>query len=698
MEEKTLYLENFKELNEYEELFLKSDLHTFQEIQQLTITDFLKLGLNFSQGYKLINLISEIEKNINNINTDEAAIERVYKIFKLENISVNENNNFALDNENTIYYQSENDELAMIGLSVRSYNALKKSGYKSISELINLEYEDLEKIQGLGKKSIDEIINKVLEIKKTLSKENEPQNLNEKISKMRVSIDEFKFKNILISEFPSLKFISPDSNYTFYEYFRKLESGLKEENIDYEELNKQLTQINYVLEHQNYNLYLEIEPKKMAILKDRIKGRTLESIANDYGVTRERIRQIATKVKNKIKCYANQNRVNELFIGNIHIKEKNTSLLDDESYNNYFELIDLITENNRVDYDGKTVFVSNELIDKIANIEKTVSDEIENNGLILKDDIDFMDIDEKLVSHFLKAEGISESKGCYHKGNSIYDKLMAFIEKYKVLNLSKEEIDHTTELLDNLFGLRNLDKRNIEAALCRKGAVSLGDGQLTIMKWIPDIEPIVFSKIKSKIYFEKIICANSLFEIFKMKLSPEFTPNALYFKLKKECSEEFNFGGTNLMISVSGVEPSIAANVKKYVSEAEMPTANINIFKEFKIDNIALNIIINQDDTLFYIDNIYIWTLDNMKIDEILSDCFLYIQNKKSFYLMDLYKKIIQLHLDEMVKNFITTFERFNSLINKKFKDELKKFEFDKGKKYYFKKEEEKLFGFDVDF
>ena len=50
-----------------------------------------------------------------------------------------------------------------IGLSVRSTNALHRAGVHTVGEMLNYSEETLSKIRNLGKKSIEEIIEKVKE-------------------------------------------------------------------------------------------------------------------------------------------------------------------------------------------------------------------------------------------------------------------------------------------------------------------------------------------------------------------------------------------------------------------------------------------------------------------------------------------------------------------------------------------------------
>lgn len=60
-----------------------------------------------------------------------------------------------------------------LDLSVRSYNCLKRAGINSVEELIMRNEEDMMKVRNLGKKSLEEVINKLNELGLLLRKEDD---------------------------------------------------------------------------------------------------------------------------------------------------------------------------------------------------------------------------------------------------------------------------------------------------------------------------------------------------------------------------------------------------------------------------------------------------------------------------------------------------------------------------------------------
>ncbi|ABO48792.1 DNA-directed RNA polymerase subunit alpha [Desulforamulus reducens MI-1] len=60
-----------------------------------------------------------------------------------------------------------------LDMSVRSYNCLKRAGINTVEELIQRNEEDMMKVRNLGKKSLEEVINKLHELGLSLRQEDE---------------------------------------------------------------------------------------------------------------------------------------------------------------------------------------------------------------------------------------------------------------------------------------------------------------------------------------------------------------------------------------------------------------------------------------------------------------------------------------------------------------------------------------------
>ena len=60
-----------------------------------------------------------------------------------------------------------------LDLSVRSFNCLKRAGINTVEDLINKTEDDMMKVRNLGRKSLDEVVNKLASLGFTLQDEDE---------------------------------------------------------------------------------------------------------------------------------------------------------------------------------------------------------------------------------------------------------------------------------------------------------------------------------------------------------------------------------------------------------------------------------------------------------------------------------------------------------------------------------------------
>ena len=60
-----------------------------------------------------------------------------------------------------------------LDLSVRSFNCLKRAGINTVEDLINKSEDEMMKVRNLGKKSLEEVIQKLQSLGFNLSKEEE---------------------------------------------------------------------------------------------------------------------------------------------------------------------------------------------------------------------------------------------------------------------------------------------------------------------------------------------------------------------------------------------------------------------------------------------------------------------------------------------------------------------------------------------
>ena len=76
----------------------------------------------------------------------------------------------AIETQQEKVYEMTIEELDM---SVRSFNCLKRAGIDTVKDLVNKTEEDMIRVRNLGKKSLEEVIQKLQSLGLSLKKEDE---------------------------------------------------------------------------------------------------------------------------------------------------------------------------------------------------------------------------------------------------------------------------------------------------------------------------------------------------------------------------------------------------------------------------------------------------------------------------------------------------------------------------------------------
>ncbi len=165
-----------------------------------------------------------------------------------------------------------------------------------------------------------ETLNKINKIKRTFLQENGREPSNQELSKL-LNLDEKKIKNIIkISKEPiSLETPVGDSEDAFIKDF------IENEN----EFSPADTVANNDLKERVREVLKELTPREEKVLKMRFgidvaSEHTLEEVGKDFGVTRERIRQIEVKAIRKLRHPLKSKKLRSFF-------EKDYDMLSDDS-------------------------------------------------------------------------------------------------------------------------------------------------------------------------------------------------------------------------------------------------------------------------------------------------------------------------------------------------------------------------------
>ena len=202
---------------------------------------------------------------------------------------------------------SETDDrpIDIFGFSVRTYNALRREGIRTVQQLIGLSVDDLYAIRNMGKTSVQEVV--------AAQKEYEPPAWLEVRPKTEYTIEEVRelimgcftvpFKGISFKEFrEALPEVIIDE-----EIKKAVGSLLANKMIEYVDFRCYKIYPMFADYFERYTETLDDRPKE--ILQRRFAGDTLEGIARDQGITRERVRQIESKQMKKLRATIGANSV-----------------------------------------------------------------------------------------------------------------------------------------------------------------------------------------------------------------------------------------------------------------------------------------------------------------------------------------------------------------------------------------------------
>lgn len=223
-----------------------------EELSKYTIEDFLKLrNMGITSANEIYNAIRNIDGNM-------------------------------IINENSY----DEDNIETLDLSVRSYNALTRAGYKLISELCELTIEEIMGIKNLGAKSGTEIISKLEERGIFLEKEREIYFEREELPDYIVEYNLIKVVSFLEEVFKARVY------------------------INFDEIDKS----EFLRRFENFLNTIKQREKRIMILRfGLIDGvnKTLEETAYEFGITRERVRQIENKSLVKLGEITRSKRIRE---------------------------------------------------------------------------------------------------------------------------------------------------------------------------------------------------------------------------------------------------------------------------------------------------------------------------------------------------------------------------------------------------
>lgn len=249
-----------------------------------------------------------VERNIliffNNTFDESIKIGTDDKIEKeLSEMSVEEMLDLSQYRDLVLEYIKANDiDINLLALSARSEHALLNSGMNNLSAFLQKYPDLLYRLKGLGKKSIDEIQEKI----------------NSYLAKIQPSVAEYcsgNTKALYSDEWIEIAVMRCFSvigfkGLSYSEIRQNLPDDIEDARIK-KSIGKLIAEkkLEYV-DFRCYKIYpsfidtiysLKLDDKVKDMLIKRLNGITLEEVAVEYGLTRERVRQICSKNFTRVK-------------------------------------------------------------------------------------------------------------------------------------------------------------------------------------------------------------------------------------------------------------------------------------------------------------------------------------------------------------------------------------------------------------
>lgn len=660
--------------------------HFLMENNVRFVSQLIELTPDFSNKKGIGSLsYNEIEKTINAINIGE--FNNIFNEFK----------------NNKPYLKKTNSTINKLNLSQKTLEELKNKGFDNIDDIINFSFDDFYNYRLLSKKCSLEIVSNLSKFKENLIY-NDEDNLIDFISEYKEIVDKFVYKNKDINAFDldAINFdlrlkLNLNVNNTFLQLYNFIIKNISIFTVN--ELKSIYKFFKDNIPNNNIiNLYLNITDEQLDVVKKRSEGFTLELIGSEYNLTRERIRQIETKTVEKIKSISKELNLEKYMVDDIYDELSITPIIND-SYKKYFPILNYLIDIEKIIVDDKIYFAQINYIQKCNEILNNLVNQIEKIGFILAKDVDLSFIDKRILPYILKKFTVQYNGTSYYLQGKNSDKIIAYIKHFGLIDLSDDNLDAVQNDLKLYLDLDDFYKHNIVSMLGRYNIISIGDSKYTFSYNLPDLDENLLEDISRTIEEDNIVSCSDLILKYNNRLIPNVSSSALYFKLKGAFGDKFNYGGTNLTISVKSMSASKAAVIYDYLKNSDNPVKFVDLMNKFNIDRTSLYVIKQQNKDIFNIDDVNLWLFSKMQnLDSITEYMKNYINGKQSFFVNDMYRYMKDKYNDILLEDKINTAERFSSILKLRCNENLKDFEYDRFKKRYFRKNVNKESGFDFEF
>lgn len=331
---------------------------------------------------------------------------------------------------------------------------------------------------------------------------------------------------------------------------------------------------------ENFEEHLASNPfnlkdRELIIFNERMNHKnpkTLEDLANILGVTRERVRQIESKIKTKIRKVLSKNYIG---LYKNHLKKNETAILEENALRNLLISI----QHPEFYYDSKfDLFILSEYEDPYKQTINEIDELFKENDVLKIKDVDLFISDlknesnkvglnketEKIFQYYLENSNYIQRDDVILKENINKNKMYTYIiDRYyskEVLDLSDDKSYHSfierlslyapEKIVEDLLGRsKEAAIRSIEGILDKENETVLKVDAHKYRKLDVNRIPYalideIYSFINNEILNNTFVSVKKIYRTFKSEIdSLGYTDRSIYYLIKLLFEEEFKFTG-----------------------------------------------------------------------------------------------------------------------------------------------------------
>ncbi|MBR6688563.1 MAG: hypothetical protein IKL68_00915 [Clostridia bacterium] len=340
---------------------------------------------------------------------------------------------------------------------------------------------------------------------------------------------------------------------------------------------------------------LKLKDKELDILLKRINF-TLEELGKEYGITRERIRQIEAKAVRKVNL-----GMEKIFFDVIN-KEKMYFASELTKLENIMMYIDSITEQSYISY-GKgedMCFIPVTKFTEIKRQLKDVEEELEENGYVKYDISDYPELKSKCIEYL----GLNYINGCVTKITTKQEQVkygMRYLGRPIKIS-SEQDQKELVQAVKQIFGTELPIGRSLEALINNVGA-RVDSGSYSGYDSALELPKEVLAQIEEYIKEKQIINARDLFAKFGEVLNAHNLNNEtiLYRYLKEKLDGKLYFHGVSAVISSKKDMGSWGEVVKQEILSTKRPAEKTELMIKYAMTEAVYNTLaVNFSDIIIW--------------------------------------------------------------------------------------------------